>query len=219
MGKENQVNSDTILWNNFKKGDEDAFRLIYNNHVQLLFNFGCNFTHDKELVKDCIHDVFIELTKYRSKLGQTDNIKLYLFKSLKREIVRSLNKDKLFSTIDNENIPFNYPGLNDDKQTEDEFEERHQNLETALEILTSRQKEALFLKFVSGLSYEELSVVMKLNYQSARNLVFRGLEKLRESYPQKLLLLFFPISRLGLKTNLGMKCSGDNTPHQQLPRH
>ena len=199
MRKEYQVNSDTNLWNDFIKGDEDAFRLIYNNHVQTLFNFGCNFTHDKELVKDCIHDVFIDLSKYRSKLGHTDNIKLYLFKSLKREIVRSLNKGKLFGTIDNENIPFNYPGLTDDKPTEDESEERHQHLETALATLTSRQKEAIFLKYVSGLSYEELSGVMKLNYQSARNLVFRGLEKLRENYPKKLLLLFFPVSCLGLK--------------------
>jgi RNA polymerase sigma factor (sigma-70 family) len=202
MGKEYQVNSDTILWNDFIKGDEDAFRLIYNNYVQPLFNFGCNYTHDKELVKDCIHDVFIELSKYRSKLGQTDNIKLYLFKSLKREIVRSLNKGKLLSTIDNENIPFNYPGLTDDKQTEDESEEQHQHLETALETLTSRQKEAIFLKLVSGLSYEELSVVMKLNYQSARNLVFRGLEKLRENYPKKLLLFFFPLHLLGFKNKL-----------------
>ena len=202
MRKEYQVNSDTNLWNDFIKGDEDAFRLIYNNHVQTLFNFGCNFTHDKELVKDCIHDVFIDLSKYRSKLGPTDNIKLYLFKSLKHGIVRSLNKGKLFSAIDNENIPFNYPVLSDDNQSEDEFEEQHQHLQTSLETLTSRQKEAIFLKFVSGLSYEELSGVMKLNYQSARNLVFRGLEKLRENYPKKLLLLFFPVYRLGLKIKL-----------------
>ena len=199
MGKEYQVNSDTILWNNFIKGDEDSFRLIYNYHVQPLFNFGCNFTHDKELVKDCIHDIFIDLSKYRSKLGQTDNIKLYLFKSLKREIIRALNKGKLFGTIDSENIPFNYPGYTDDNHMEDESEDRHQHLETALETLTSRQKEAIFLKFVSGLSYEELSVVMKLNYQSARNLVFRGLEKLRENYPKKLLLVFFPLPHLRLK--------------------
>ena len=202
MGKEYQVNSDTNLWNDFIKGDEDAFRLIYNNYVQLLFNFGCNFTHDKDLVKDCIHDVFIDLSKYRSKLGPTDNIKLYLFKSLKHGIVRSLNKGKLLSTIDNENIPFNYPDLTDNKQIEDESEERHHHLETALATLTSRQKEAIFLKFVSGLSYEELSSVMKLNYQSARNLVFRGFEKLRENYPKKLLLVFFPFRRLGLKNKL-----------------
>ncbi len=202
MDKEYQVNSDTILWNDFIKGGEDAFRLIYDNHVQPLFNFGCNFTHDKGLVKDCVHDVFIDLFKYRSKLGQTDNIKLYLFKSLKRKIARSLNKGKLFDTMDSENMPFNYPGLTDDKPTEDEFEERNQHLEAALETLSSRQKEAIFLKFVSGLSYEELGSVMKLNYQSARNLVFRGLEKLRENYPKKLLLVFFQLRHLGLKNKL-----------------
>jgi len=84
MGREYQINSDTLLWNDFKEGNEDAFRLIYNSHVRSLFKYGCNFTHDEALVKDCIHDVFIDLSKYRSGLSATNNIKLYLYKSLKR---------------------------------------------------------------------------------------------------------------------------------------
>ena len=86
MGEEYLFNADTMLWNDFIKGNEDAFRLIYTNHVQSLFKYGCQFTHDEALIKDCIHDVFIDLSKYRSGLSPTNNIKLYLFKSLKRKI-------------------------------------------------------------------------------------------------------------------------------------
>ena len=89
MGREYQINSDTFLWNDFIKGNDNAFRLIYNNHVQSLFKYGCKFTRDEALVKDCIHDVFIDLSKYRSGLGPTNNIKLYLFKSLKRKRIRA----------------------------------------------------------------------------------------------------------------------------------
>lgn len=63
----------------------------------------------------------------------------------------------------------------------------------SLLTLSPRQKEAIYLKFVSDLSYVDLSKVMKLNYQSARNLVFRGLEKLRESYPKSLFLFFLQL--------------------------
>ena len=108
MGKEYQINSDTFLWNDFVNGNQDAFRIIYNNHVQSLFRYGCHFTYDEALVKDCIHDVFIELAKYRAGLGNTNNIKLYLFKSLKRKIIKSMNTGGIFSTLDSQQIPFHY---------------------------------------------------------------------------------------------------------------
>lgn len=193
MGKEYLINSDTLLWNEFIKGNDDAFRLIYSNHVQSLFRFGSHFTNDEELVKDCIHDVFVDLSKYRSVLGATNNIKLYLFKSLKRKIIKSLDKRGIFGIVDSEKLPFYYCISLEDELVEDEFERlRYQQLSKAMDTLSPRQKEAIYLKFVSDLSYEELSKVMKLNYQSARNLVFRGLEKLRDRFPKNMLLFFLP---------------------------
>lgn len=191
MGGEYQLNSDTLLWNDFIKGNENAFRLIYNSYIQSLFKYGCNFTPDEALIKDCIHDVFIDLSKYRSGLSSTNNIKLYLFKSLKRRIISSLGKGKFFEVIDQKRLPFQYAISFEDEMIEGEFEQqKYQQLGKAMSTLSPRQKEAIYLKFVSELSYEELSKVMQLNYQSARNLVFRGLEKLRESYPKNFFLFF-----------------------------
>ncbi|HEY5509582.1 MAG TPA: sigma-70 family RNA polymerase sigma factor [Prolixibacteraceae bacterium] len=193
MGREYQINSDTFLWNDFINGDENAFRLIYLQYVQSLFKYGCNFTHDEAMIKDCIHDVFIDLSKYRSGLSPTNNIKLYLFKSLKRKIISSLGKREIFMLKnDPEKLPFYYTISYEDEIVENEFEQqRYQQLDKAMTTLTPRQREAIYLKFVSGLSYEELAKVMQLNYQSARNLVFRGIEKLRESFPKNLFLFFF----------------------------
>jgi RNA polymerase sigma factor (sigma-70 family) len=191
MGREYQINSDTLLWNDFIHGNEEAFRVIYQNHVRSLFKYGCHFTPDEAHVKDCIHDIFIDLAKYRTGLGTTNNIKLYLFKTLKRKILKSLDKSAIFGSIDNELIPFNYAITSEDELFDTESEKLHyQQLDSAMATLTPRQKEAIYLKFVSDLSYEELSKVMQLNYQSARNLVFRGLEKLRENFPRSLFLFF-----------------------------
>ena len=191
MGKEYQVNSDTLLWYDFIQGNDDAFRIIYNNHVQSLFKYGCHFTCDEALIKDCIHDVFIELAKYRSGLGATNNIKLYLFKSLKRKIIKSMDKSGIFGSIDVDNLPFYYTISAEDAIVDNESEWlQYLQLDKAIATLSPRQKEAIYLKFVSDLSYEELGKVMQLNYQSARNLVFRGLEKLRLSLPKNLFLFF-----------------------------
>lgn len=186
MGKEYQINSDTLLWHNFIKGNEDAFRIIYKNYVNALYNYGRNFTCDHSLVKDCIQDVFVDLSKCRAQLGSTNNIKLYLFKSLKRKIIRSVSKKGRFGTINREDLPFFYClSFEEEVVKKEEEVYKYQQLEKAMLTLSARQKEAIYLKFVSDLGYEELGNVMQINYQSARNLVFRGLEKLRESYPKK----------------------------------
>jgi len=156
-----------------------------------MFKYGCHFTHDEELVKDCIHDVFVDLVRYRSTLGFTDNIRLYLFKSLKHKIISSVSKRNLQGALDTDTIPFQYSLSAEEEVVANENARlRIAQLEIAMAGLPPRQREAIYLKFVSNLSYEEISTLMKLNYQSARNLVFRGLEKLRNSLPRKVILIF-----------------------------
>jgi len=201
MTREFQINSDAILWNDFIKGKEDAFRVIYMNHVQALYRFGCHFTDDKALIKDSIHDVFIELHKYRLGLSKTNNIRLYLFKALKRKIIKSTQKRGVFGSIDIEKLPFLYTITAEEDLLENESEQlKYQQLNQAMSKLSPRQKEAIYLKFVSDLSYEDLGKVMKLNYQSARNLVFRGLEKLRESFHKSMFLFFIHLKRNRLRS-------------------
>jgi len=49
--------------------------------------------------------------------------------------------------------------------------------------LPPRQQEALRLRFVEDLEYNEVANVMSINRQSAQNLVVRAVEKLRKSLP------------------------------------
>ena len=67
----------------FQSGDVSAFSTLYDMHINLLFNYGCKLTTDKELLKDCIHDVFVKLYTKKAELGIIDNFKSYLLISLK----------------------------------------------------------------------------------------------------------------------------------------
>ena len=52
------IYNDKEIWNRFKLGDEDALKVIYDNHLSTLYNYGLKFSKDHELVKDCIQDFF-----------------------------------------------------------------------------------------------------------------------------------------------------------------
>ena len=182
--------SDELLWADLIDGNKEAFKIIYNSHIQSLLKYGRHITKDESLVKDCIQDLFIDLYNSRSKLTMARNIKIYLLVSLKRKIIRSISKEEKNIHITSENIPFIYSLANDDEENEVRSN-RIELLENAMVELSNRQREAIYLRYVSELSYEELSDVLQMNYQSARNLIYRSTEKLRESCRMKSILLLF----------------------------
>ena len=191
--------NDQDLWTKFLNGNEQVLSLIYLRHVNALFDYGCKITPDRDLVKDCIQDIFCTIIKNRQTLSSTDNIRLYLFKALKRKIVREIQKSSKFQNVDSENgIGFDISFLHSFDHTEIELTDRQKKeLVEAVESLTARQKEAIYLRFTRGLDYKEISMVLNLNYQSSRALIHRAIGKLRDILADKneifgkvLLLLF-----------------------------
>ena len=196
MVKAIQEKSDSELWDEFLSGEKLAFKTIYNNHIQSLFKFGRHFTKSEELILDSIHDVFIDLYNYRTNINSTDNIKLYLIVSLRRKLFRNLKDKGRFVSLDDDSSCFAYTLYSSSEIEDDEKSSKISWLEKSMNKLSSRQQEAIYLRFVKGLSYEELSDILQVNYQSARNLIFRGIEKLRENGNEELIYLLLFVRKI-----------------------
>ena len=181
MYKVENKDEERLLWMKFLKGDNHVLSLIYLQHSNALFDYGCRFTPDSDLVKDSIQEVFCTLIKTRNHLFETDNIRLYLLKSLKRRILRELSSNTTHSTLQLiEEYSFElklYENM-DDRFKEIE-EDKLELVAEAIHSLTERQKEAIYLRFNRGLEYEEISFILNLNYQSSRALIHRAIEKIR----------------------------------------
>lgn len=62
-----------------------------------------------------------------------------------------------------------------------------------LSILTPRQKEIIYYRFIQEMSMEDICILMDINYQSAQNLIQRSLKKIKQnhsSFGLYLLLLY-----------------------------
>ncbi len=171
------------LWKSFKNGDESAFITIYKIYFSKLYRYGFQFTKDKELIKDAIQDLFVELRKKRKYLSDTSSIKLYLYKCIKRKILnfkkRPINKLVSHQDLDGYNFEINFSTehLIIVKQLN---EEKTKQLNQAMLNLTKRQKEAIYYFFYEGLSYKEVMQMMELkNIKSTRNLIYKALHILK----------------------------------------
>ncbi|QHT71699.1 sigma-70 family RNA polymerase sigma factor [Rhodocytophaga rosea] len=175
------ITEDRKIWEDFKKGDYTAFTSIYKKHIQPLYNFGSKITSDRALVEDCIHDLFVELWKSRQNLCEVNSIKYYLFKSLKRKLIRSLGKKSAqHYLVEDYNFEFVFShefALITSQITQ----EQEKNLAAALRTLSDRQREAIFLRFYEGFSYEEIASVMSITVKTAYNFVYMALSELRKN--------------------------------------
>jgi len=172
---------ESIIWANFKKGDKIALGKLYDKYIDILFIFGIQNSQDRSFVMDCIHDLFLDLYKYRENILITDNAKNYLFKSLKRKINKrysrkSSPKSEEFISSQNKN---HIDSCEKDMIINERRLEKTAALKNALSTLTANQRECLFLRFNQEKTYEEISFIMGVSIQSARTSIYRAIKSLR----------------------------------------
>ncbi|MDD2962180.1 MAG: sigma-70 family RNA polymerase sigma factor [Muribaculaceae bacterium] len=172
--------SDDILWSSFLLGDVEAYSELFYRFSDAMFCYGCKFTGDRELVKDCIQDTFVKLINSREKLIATNNnIKAYLFVALKRIILASMERNvSTLSISDFVNDDF-IVEISDNDQCENVLPEQRAALKKAIGELTPRQREAIYLYYIQEIPLKDIPALLDMNYQSTRNLLHRAMLKLR----------------------------------------
>ena len=167
------------LWKRFLKGDDRAYTELYNLYIDDLFAYGMHFTTNRESVKD------------RSKQRKVNNIKSYLFVSLKNELFDLFKKSVEYYQIETIEPVF---------QTEYSVEDQFLKNETAsnnvarvkklLQVLSPKQNEVIYYRYVEEMSYDEIGELMHMNNQSVRNLVHRSILKIRELMHNEIFVRF-----------------------------
>lgn len=180
--------TDSEIWLSLKKGDKKAISLIYRKYFPILYRYGLKFTPNTSLIEDTIQDLFAELIKNHKKVGDTDNILLYLLKSFRRKLFRNLKNAHRYDIPDmiDEDLPFDAVwSVEQTLITNEENEQRSAKLIKALRKLTSRQKEAVYLRFTKELDYAVIAEIMHISIEACRNLISKAVSNLRQSVKRK----------------------------------
>ena len=180
MEDEKNINN-SQLWDLVCIGDEKAFKTLYSQYAKLLYHYGLKLTPKTELVEDCIQDLFIRIFKNHKNLGKTDNIKYYLLKSFRNNLIRIIEKEKKYSFEDNDEYYFEIMfSVEHEIIVSEEEQKKRKILIDALTKLSARQKEAIYLRYTNGMEYDEISRVMKMSVEACRNIIYRAIKSLRK---------------------------------------
>jgi RNA polymerase sigma factor (sigma-70 family) len=179
------------VWSRFRSGDHAAFGEIYEEFIYSMFAYGSRITRDRELVKDCIQDVFLDIQRLKPDLLHPESLEFYLFKSLKNAILHKIQKNKKIKSLSITEMAIFDLKFNIEQDTfEPESDRlRIEKLKQILQTLDPQKRELLFLKFSTCLNYVEIGQMLGIKPDTAKKQVYRTLDHLRGRYGSLLMEL------------------------------
>lgn len=170
----------------------------YDKYLDTLYSYALHMGFDAQSAMDAIHDVFYKLCINHSSMHEINNLKSYLFRSLRNRLIdiNRTSKEGVASFSTNENLreipPFElYVTVEDELIKEEDAKEIRLKVENVLSRLTDRQREIVYLRYIRELKYEEISDIMQISVAACRNLISKSLTKMKESSLTITLFLLF----------------------------
>ncbi len=178
------------LIKNLKLKDENSFKFLVEKYKDFIFNTCLSIVQNSEEADDISQEVFIQVFNSIKTFREDSSLSTWIYRiTLSKcfEHIRFKKRKKRFSNLINLfrddgaviDIPeFDHPGVILEKKEDARL------LFNAIENLNEEQKTAYVLKNIQGLSYKEISKVMKKSNSSIESLIFRAKNNLR-SYLEK----------------------------------
>lgn len=147
-----------------------------------LIRYALSFTGDLEEARDVVQDAFMKLSR-QDRLMAVEKLAPWLFTVCKnRALDFQRKRARLVVTevavLDQETSEGLQPGEGM------EARENAAALRLMIEQLPARQREAVTLKFISGLDYKEMSQVMKTSIGNVGYLIHHGVQALRQKWQE-----------------------------------
>ena len=172
-------------------GDREAFSNAYLELYNRFYNYGSLLTGDVSLIEDSIQEVLLVLWTSRKNLSSVSNPDGYYYILFRRALFKRLKSAaSLVSIEQGEWEPtFAADAVFIKKEADLALK---QKMKAAVDSLMSRQREAVYLRFYEGLSYEEVAATLDISVKGTYKIIARALQNLKDkiSVPLISLLLF-----------------------------
>ena len=185
-GQRNETSNED-LWYQLRLGNQKAIEDLYRMNYQVLYSYAYKICRDKEMSKDCVQELFVRLWEKRDQLREVSKVRPYLLQSIWHAVIRKLKSTHKNLAID-ENTHYNMDVVFSSESiqiSQDLTNEKNRRLNDALNTLSARQRQIIFMQYYEGLTIEEIQESTELKYQSIKILTHRAMLILRGKFHMK----------------------------------
>ena len=178
-----------ILLHQFNRGDERAFKKLFDSFFGASCAFVKHYIPEHEAVEDVVQETFINLWEKRGIYSDMVYFKAYLYKSLYNNALFYLRQHKVSEDVD--------PGIEDDTESALNAiieEEVHREIIAAIDKLPPERRRVVELSMV-GYSQEEIAEKLNISVNTVKTQKRKAYAFLREEL-QHLFVLFLMLLNL-----------------------
>lgn len=189
--------TDAAIWKLISGGSDPAFVYVYETYSEVLFRYGLRITTDKTLIEDSVHDVFLRIWTKRSLLTISCSLKFYLIRAFRRDLIKKVQEIRKKRFAELSEVDRHWEVSFQELLLENQIIlESNENVKAAINHLSDRQREAVFLRYIEGLEYQQIAELMQVKVISLYNLIQKALKNLsqllinKQTYIKTFLLFF-----------------------------
>ncbi|MBN1805007.1 MAG: RNA polymerase sigma factor [Sedimentisphaerales bacterium] len=166
-----------LLWK-FKRGNREAFRLIYDKYADGLLSLAAHLLNDKADAEDVVQDVFISFVQSVEKIHLRGSLKGYLTTCVanrSRDYIRKNRRRECLLVNQSEQVK---TAVQSPVQLVVRSEEL-QKLSRAIMELPYEQREVIVLRLHGELRFRAIARLQDISIKTAQSRYRYGLDKLR----------------------------------------
>ena len=168
------------------KGDEAAFKELFEIYSDGLLRFVFSMLNNRELAEETVSDVFFKIWVHRDKISKIENFKAYLFTSARNMALNYVDKNKRQRVVSLEDI--HVPSLINEICPESELinSELKDIIGNAIDHLPERCKLIYSMAKIDQLKYKEIAKILDISVKTIDHQLTIAIKKIGEEIHQYL---------------------------------
>jgi RNA polymerase sigma-70 factor (ECF subfamily) len=177
---------DADLLRGIAAGDPDAFAATYRLHADAAYGYASALVGPGAAAEDLVHDAFLGLVRATPRLAAAGALRGYLLRAIRNRAADRARSFEARTTRGDADLLAASEAPAPPPDASLDAAERAGLVRRALAALPEAQCEALVLKAVGGLRYEEIGALVGAPAATVRNRLRAGAAKLREMLSRRL---------------------------------
>jgi len=188
MGSEN---SESLLLEKIKGGDEYAFEIAFLKYYTPMCKYIWKFVRSEALAEEIVQDVFGRIWERRKKLDPNGHLRGLLYEAARNKALDNIKHQKIIDTYiaETKKTKREYATI---KGNDKPSRELVRDIEEAIEGLPPKARQVYILNREEGLTYKEIAGYLEISIKTVESRMRRVLQILR-AHLSKYLSLFIPI--------------------------
>jgi len=163
-----------------KEGDEEAFAALVNKYKTKVFHLAFSFTHNRDIADDLTQEAFIKAYFALPKFQLKSEFGTWLYRITLNHIKDYLRKKGRVKEISLDDLAVSQEEEIQIKEKEQE-EQRRRILYRSLSELPEKYQSILTLRDIQGISYEDISIILKISPGTVNSRLHRARKMLRKN--------------------------------------